>query len=157
MEDYFMPNWCYNSLSGPKEDLEPYIKNGKLDFNLIIPEPQSIDEVSEKYIGSEGLEKNEDKPWFNWYNWHLDFWGCKWNADTMRILDNGDTLTIDFQTPWSAPQGIIEFFKNQEFFTNWVYEEEINPGTHYLDLGFGECEEYVEEEDEYDEEELNDE
>ena len=77
----------------------------RLDFNLIIPEPVSKDECPEKYLltadgkdykGQDpNITKFEDRPWFNWYAWRRDNWGCKWNADTEEIAKN----SVSFFTP----------------------------------------------------------
>ncbi len=77
----------------------------RLDFNLIIPEPVNEEECPEKYLlTADGkdykgqdpkITKFEDRPWFNWYDWRRDNWGCKWNADTEEIAKN----FISFFTP----------------------------------------------------------
>ena len=41
-----------------------------------------------------------------WYSWRCDTWGTKWPADGVYIDDN----TIEFQTAWSCPVGILERF-----------------------------------------------
>lgn len=79
-----------------------------VDFETIIPSPKTIEECPKEYILGEGFKgKNglqihpEDKrPWFNWYDWKKDNWGCKWNVmDGNRIDEN----TVRFYTANCPP------------------------------------------------------
>ena len=89
-----MPNWCDNQISiiaNTPNDLVKFVRkyllkkggsNGslELDFNKIIPEPKSINECPSKYIIPEDKRCRDKKNWFDWYHWHCDFWGTKWNV-----------------------------------------------------------------------------
>lgn len=97
-----MPNHVTNRITGPATILDLLTRaaidddsfghtttpDGRIiDFNCLIPEP----------------ENNPD-----WYNWRRNHWGTKWNAYTPTITTHDDgTVTIGFQTAWSAPSGII--------------------------------------------------
>ena len=82
-----------------------------VDFETIIPSPKTIEECPKEYILGEGLKgKNglqihpEDKrPWFNWYDWHCDFWGCKWNACETNVEKENEYYYITFITAWKEP------------------------------------------------------
>ena len=75
---------------------------GSIDFNKIIPMPDTIQ------------NSNGDE----WYWWSVENWGTKWNAYEQESLDDDDlellnenengTITIWFQTAWSAPHKVIE-------------------------------------------------
>lgn len=97
-----MPNHVTNRITGPAAILDRLTRaatiddapghtatndGGVIDFNRLIPDP----------------ENNPD-----WYDWRINHWGTKWNAYTPTITTNDDgTVTIGFQTAWSAPFGII--------------------------------------------------
>jgi len=87
-------------------------KSRTIDFNTIIPEPKTPNDCHEKYILGDdkkcregiGLQEQDGKPWFNWYDWHMDNWGCKWN-----VMDGSrpDPDTVIFETANTCPYPII--------------------------------------------------
>ena len=81
-----------------------------IDFNKIIKEPEEILDCPTEYIvtGSEHVEKLEDKPWFNWYQWHLDKWGTKWGAYDCYTKIGRTYITFVFSTAWSMPEPIYQ-------------------------------------------------
>lgn len=47
---------------------------------------------------------------FSCYDWNCKFWGCKWDANNDFTPDGGyseGVTEIEFQTPWTPPEGII--------------------------------------------------
>jgi hypothetical protein len=118
-----MPNYCDNGLNIKFEsliDLKHFIfihfNNKELDFNTIVPEPKTIDECPRKYsLLSEQEKKDahivsyEDREWFNWYLWHCDFWGTKWNSCSTDYYIDTKTLTlyVSFTTAWSPAIPIV--------------------------------------------------
>lgn len=42
-----------------------------------------------------------------WYDWRCNVWGCKWDADSDEGTYKGDEEEIEFQTPWSPPEGVM--------------------------------------------------
>lgn len=117
-----MPNWVKNRISfNSKEDmlmaieqlgrLEDY-KDDKFSFTWAVPYPNTKEECLEKY-GKEyitedpekdHIQKDEDKPWLNWYDFQRNFWGCKWDASEVYYGDSN----IYFDSPWSPPCKFIE-------------------------------------------------
>lgn len=64
----------------------------------------------------------------NWYDWALNNWGCKWDANSERVED-GD-YEFRFETPWGEPEEFIKKFALEVYkkcpkstFT-WFWEEE---------------------------------
>lgn len=78
-------------------------------FSLIVPLPKDEEECrkkyGEKYIynGNQLITPNDDRPWFNWYDWQCDFWGCKWDASDCNVSYNW----LELQTAWSPPEQIM--------------------------------------------------
>ena len=50
---------------------------------------------------------------FYWYDWRCNIWGCKWDASSDEGTYNGDEEEIEFQTPWSPPEGVIHELANR--------------------------------------------
>ena len=131
-----MPNWTYNQVRmkgiGNNENLFSYSEKGEkyFDFNKIVPEPKSEEECREKYgekyidNGACNLSHDESDKWFNWYSWHCDFWGTKWNACDSYVVD--DNL-VTFDTAWSEPREIwialSKMFPDKTLFITANYED----------------------------------
>ena len=81
-----------------------------IDFNKIIPEPETEDECPDEYKvnKSSPIELLKDKPWFNWYEWHIDHWGTKWGAYNCYTKIGKSYIKFVFSTAWSVAQPIIE-------------------------------------------------
>lgn len=81
-----------------------------IDFNKIIPEPETEDECPEEYkVNKEShVELLKDKPWFDWYKWHIDHWGTKWGAYSCYTKIGKSYIKFVFSTAWSVAQPIIE-------------------------------------------------
>lgn len=81
-----------------------------IDFNKIIPEPETEDECPDEYKvnKSSSIELLKDKPWFNWYEWHIDHWGTKWGAYNCYTKIGKSYIKFVFSTAWSVAQPIIE-------------------------------------------------
>lgn len=129
-----MPNWTYNTLKIKAErnlfnKIKDLILNdeGNVDFNRIIPEDRTNPNYQvHTYTDENGNVRNKEcialdgDDTFNWYAWHCDFWGTKWNAcDTFvndTLCDDNDKepiIFISFNTAWSAPIPIFNALCNQ--------------------------------------------
>ena len=76
-----------------------------MDFDLIIPEPRYKSDCPKKYQvnKSSHIAEDENRPWFDWYEWHLAYWGTKWNAYDGYTIIGKTQLTFVFSTAWDAP------------------------------------------------------
>ena len=76
-----------------------------MDFDLIIPEPRYKSDCPKQfYVNSKScVKEDEGRPWFDWYEWHLAYWGTKWNAYDGYTKIGKTQLTFVFSTAWSAP------------------------------------------------------
>ena len=57
----------------------------------------------------QGFYNLEKYGYKDWYDFRIDKWGCKWNADSTVVYGG----IISFETPWGSPDGIfIELSKH---------------------------------------------
>jgi hypothetical protein len=93
-----MPNWCQNvvtfshaepsKLDAIREAVDVARHNSGENFmNVFVPRPES--------------EKD------NWYDWNVTNWGTKWDINPEISEDNGDSITLTFDSAWAPP---IEFY-----------------------------------------------
>lgn len=135
-----MPNWVTTEIKirGKAEDLAAFVKKhivtqeyeggGKediLDFETVIPSPKTAKECPADYIANEKshIVPLEDRPWFDWYKWNINYWGTKWNSSNTSypeadsILTQGSTeIEIWLDTAWSPAMPVYE--KLQEMYPN---------------------------------------
>lgn len=134
-----MPNDCQNKLiiKGTKEQLQQFLDTyvstidteQYLDFNKIIPEPLTPEECDPKCVIAPGEDRhlafNDDRTWFDWYEWHVKYWGTKWNSysNTISLIDT--ELEIYFETAWCPPIPIIKklFKLHPELEFRFIYYE----------------------------------
>lgn len=45
---------------------------------------------------------------FYWYDWRCNIWGCKWDASDDFGPYDGTEESIEFETPWSPPEGVMK-------------------------------------------------
>lgn len=123
-----MPNWCANSLKlaalneQGKQTLQSIrdelAKAEPRFFNLILPVPDDLHIVAGR-VGADDDPKqialvaaeqaNKAKHGYTtWYDFCVAEWGTKWEADIAKddIEDDGDSITLRFDTAWSPPIGI---------------------------------------------------
>ena len=84
-------------------------KQYMIDFDKIIPEPKDESECPDEYkVNKESrVELLKDKPWFDWYKWHIDHWGTKWGAYDCYTKIGKTWIMLVFSTAWTAPMPII--------------------------------------------------
>lgn len=126
-----MPNWCSNSLFIRNDDttkideLEKHLSAGENQklFDALIPRPADQEE--------------------NWYNWNIENWGTKWEAN---IIDwertNENEIFVSFDSAWSPPITFYESLTSEGWFIEAQYYE---PGCAFIGQfidGIDECYEY---------------
>ena len=120
-----MPNWCSNTLivrgSNQAEitKMVDAFKEAKF-CDSIIPCPADLDitagrvgadgspeQVSLELREAENLKKYGVK---NWYDFHVNRWGTKWDvgSEYISVDDDGLGFTASFDSAWSPPMGIAE-------------------------------------------------
>lgn len=145
-----MPNWIQTEieLSGSEADIKSVIdlirnEQGDVDFSKIVPYPKYW-ECPEKYFikptdievkqfgfsdkprlhsSKFSIDVMEDYPYLDWYNWQVDNWGTKWNANDSYVISN----YISYQTAWCFSEPILkklsELFPNVEFLFKYADED----------------------------------
>ncbi len=115
-----MPNWCDNTLSvsGPKASVDAFLQKAAskdkpgvpLSFNSIVPQKlkaKRYQNAKKKAVA--GMPGNVD---FNWYDWNVDNWGCKWDCCHVELevdeTDSTKTATFRFDTPWAPPTKFLK-------------------------------------------------
>lgn len=94
-----------------QQEFVNYCLQGNNIFNNIVSisdfrGPYKEGRVTTYIQGFYNLEKYGYK---DWYDFCIDKWGCKWNANNTDVYSN----IISFETPWSSPDGIfIELSKH---------------------------------------------
>ena len=85
-------------------------KQYMIDFDKIIPEPRDESECPDEYKvnKSSPIERLKDKPWFDWYKWHIDHWGTKWGAYDGYTKIGKTYILFAFNTAWAVPIPIIQ-------------------------------------------------
>jgi len=150
-----MPNWCYNSLcvSGNKEILadfvsktlvprnmsseEEYDESHRFTFNILHPTPKALEGNTSPLRKLEGEDETQFKERMaenlrlygaeDWYRWHLDNWGTKWDASSTSVEQLDETnFNVQFHTAWSPPidwfEKIIPMYPQLEF--DLIFDEE---------------------------------
>ena len=85
-----MPNWCNNTLdiSGDEAEIKRFKENA-----------ESYED--KQHLSLEKLYPIPEKE--NWYNWHVENWGTKWDVDGELINESSETLDYVFDSAWTPP------------------------------------------------------
>lgn len=113
-----MPNWTFVRMmvSGPAEDLD-VIENLFLEgrpFNQLIPMPNELGQHAPDGFGSKASPPEVRKElerkygYASSYEWRMDHWNSKWDADSIIARRVGNDLEISFQSAFDFPYPVIE-------------------------------------------------
>lgn len=133
-----MPNWCQNEVrimgteEGSEEEIKHFLETcfeeGEIDFEKIIPYPESAPSREDQ---PEDFMERLKHPFAKWYNdfgydWCIENWGTKWNACEQVNVLGDEEINLDFQTAWSPPQGIYEKIQTRlpNCSISWFYRED---------------------------------
>ena len=108
-------------------------KTKRFTYEAVIPSPKTKKECPKEYLMNEESHSQalEDRPWFDWYRFHLNHWGTKWNACDGYTKIGATQLTFVFSTAWSIPDRIYE-----KLFT-WCDEQGYDIEVRYADEDIG--------------------
>jgi hypothetical protein len=123
-----MPNWCANSLNitalnnQGNATLETFrrelLKDEPRIFNAIAPIHEDL-HIVKGFLGNEESQKELEAMqaaniakhgYATWYDFCVSEWGCKWEPTIEKeaTLDEGDSITLYFDTAWAPPIGIYQ-------------------------------------------------
>jgi len=133
-----MPNWCHNTLTveGNPEQLTEFKSKSfvkakhsspeEFDFTfegLFPTPPELLEETAPtQYRGEDNdteaiktfhakmkdLEYKYD--YTNWYDWRVNYWGCKWDASESYISSEDEAhISVEFDTAWSPPEMWVRY------------------------------------------------
>lgn len=109
-----MPDWITNEIKiktkKPEEIIDRLFTDDSFDFEKIIPSPKRIEDCPRDCIANKDshIQLEEDRPWFNWYEWNRKNWGTKWSACDTSYEITPTQIIITFDTAWSYPWPIIK-------------------------------------------------
>ncbi len=86
-----------------------YVKNEDgigMRCTTFITQSEYIDEMCE--MGNRYIENFDNYGCFDWYDYQIEQWGCKWNAGDTDVTKKGNNLEIRFDTPWCPPIAWLE-------------------------------------------------
>jgi len=138
-----MPNWVYNNITitgdtdkvntlrdylAREEEIDGKIIHSDFSFWSIVA-PTNL-EAYHEVVGTNGRESNDPE---SWYGWNCANWGTKWDAGDVEFSEEElegslSKITYSFETAWSHPEPIMEWFLNYCEVNNlnlvWSFEEE---------------------------------
>jgi len=108
-----MPNYCENRIEiyGATLDFKNVLEDNKENiFELIMPTPEVLKNYSEANKTVEEIAADKARfistyGYDNAYDFRVNEWGCKWDADVWSIdyHINSNYISFSFNTPWSPP------------------------------------------------------
>ena len=108
--------------------------DARFSFNWILPQPQTESECEEKYRIRDGenarLQRDKNRPWFDWYEWNCDHWGTKWDAYGFPGWSFFDEVnsSVKFLTAWSPPFKVYERMAELKIDFDFSWSEEDGSG-----------------------------
>lgn len=86
-----------------------------IDFDLIIPEPRFKKDCPEYALRKPNScsQKDEARPWYDWYEFNIHSWGTKWNAYDGYTIVGKTYIQLVFNTAWTMPDPIAKALATQ--------------------------------------------
>lgn len=127
-----MPNWCDNTarLYHPNKDR----------IDALYNELTRTDQETQPFQHLHPMPPEQEE---NWYMWHVENWGTKWDVTPDQFLrDDDNTIILYFQSAWAPPIELYKYLVNNGWQVEALYSE---PGCGFVGRfveGFDECYEY---------------
>src|SRR5271155_1321112 len=103
------PEMAYEAFYGDPTQILTYEWVKEKNIETVEQLREHFDTDPEVRKQADRYKANFDKYGYTyWYDWRLDQWGTKWNVDDPVVSDEGNALTITFDTAWSPPLPIFE-------------------------------------------------
>ena len=124
-----------------EEERQKFLRERDMNNNLFHYSEPITKEMSKDFIKRFGHN--------NWYNWNINNWGTKWDADVYHIESNllsepnssEVTIKVCFSTAWSPPtnwfNSLCDMLRDDEVSMEIRYSESGMgfAGTHYFNSG----------------------
>ena len=94
-----MPNWCDNKLvvRGEKKDMAKFLE--VLGEKATLSENKRLRDILNAFIPI-----HDDHDESDWYNWHIENWGTKWDVECYEDAQiEDDHVELSFDSAWSPP------------------------------------------------------
>lgn len=103
-------DFILNTIATEIERPDTVDKQYAMDFDKVIPEPRFESECPDEFKVNKDshIAEYEDRPWFDWYRWHIHYWDTKWNAYDCYSIIGKSYLTLVFSTAWSMAFPVIQ-------------------------------------------------
>jgi len=120
---------------------------GKLfsEFDPTPPELLEGEPVGENYVERNAAREKENEEKFgykDWYQWNINNWGTKWDANTedqdADLTDGATEISLSFDTAWAPP---IEWYRTM------TDEFDFEVEAYYNEEGMAFCGKYTSEDD----------
>ena len=125
-----MPNWCTNNIhisNKDKSKIDSLVKVLEDDngiFNHLCPIPEELQETTSPNTENAAL-MIEKYGYSDWYDWSVNNWGTKWDADVNSWEREGDNdVYIGFNTAWCPPIELYDKLTAEGWQINGTYIEE---------------------------------
>ena len=112
-----MPNWCYNNLTisgdaGEIAKFNAWLGGEPLTLQKIKPMPSELEDTTSPTPPDQAEKAKELFAKYgaeDWYAWHVQNWGTKWDVDAEfdDASSTDDCLIFNFDSAWSPPTNAI--------------------------------------------------
>lgn len=92
-------NVNYNIELNESGDVISVIKSRML--NAFYPMPKELENTTSPSVSDDVLVAKYGAS--NWYDWHVNFWGTKWDVESEINSEDETFVQIDFDSAWSPP------------------------------------------------------
>lgn len=125
-----MPNWCDNNVHISNKDskkidaLVKVLEENKDVFNHLCPMPEELRSTTSPNTDNAAL-MTEKYGYSDWYDWSVNNWGTKWDADVHSWERDGDNdVYMSFNTAWCPPIELYDKLTAEGWEINGTYIEE---------------------------------
>ena len=128
-----MPNWCFNTLSidgaaSAITKFREWLAGEPLTLQKIRPMPQELEETTSPVPAADADKSKELLEKYgsdNWYDWHVKFWGTKWDIEASEDTASDNNIYYSFDSAWGPSLEATKYLSTlfpELSFTHKYYE-----------------------------------
>ena len=128
-----MPNWCFNTLSvdgaaSAITKFREWLAGEPLTLQKIRPMPKELEETTAPVTSIDADKSKELIEKYgsdNWYDWHVKYWGTKWDIEASEDDSNVDNIYYSFDSAWGPSLEATKYLSTlfpELTFTHKYYE-----------------------------------